>query len=120
MKFTIEIQPVTKKNHPIIARSGGYPKLLPSKQFTQYQKDCVVFLPRPTTPISMPINIKAVFYMGSRRRCDLVNLLQALDDVLVHYGVIADDNYKIVVGHDGSRVQYDKARPRTEVEITEI
>lgn len=120
MQFTIELQPVTKKNHPIITSRGGYPKLLPSKQFTQYQKDCSAFVPRLTVPIGIPINIRAEFYMGTRRRCDLVNLLQALDDVLVHYGVIADDNYKIVAGHDGSRVLYDKERPRTEIEITEI
>ncbi|MGI6117811.1 MAG: RusA family crossover junction endodeoxyribonuclease [Bilifractor sp.] len=118
MKFVIDIQPVTKKNHPIITRSGGYPKLLPSKQYTQYLKDCAVFIPKGE-PIRTPVNVKAVFYMQTRRRCDLVNLLQALDDILVHYGVIEDDNYKIVASHDGSRVCYDKEHPRTEVEIKE-
>lgn len=31
-----------------------------------------------------------------------------------------DDNSRIIVHRDGSRVLYDKARPRVEVEITEV
>ena len=33
---------------------------------------------------------------------------------------LADDNYKIVKSHDGSRVLYDKDRPRVEIEIERI
>ena len=58
--------------------------------------------------------------MPTRRRVDLVNLLECTDDVLVNYGVIKDDNSTIVVSHDGSRVLYDKDRPRTEIIITRI
>ena len=48
---------------------------------------------------------------------DLVNLLEATDDILVRAGVLADDRSTIVAGHDGSRVLCDKARPRVEIEI---
>ena len=48
---------------------------------------------------------------------DLVGLEQATDDILVHYGVIEDDNSRIVAGHDGSRVRYDKDNPRVEITI---
>lgn len=58
--------------------------------------------------------------MPTKRRVDLVNLLEATCDILVHYGVLADDNSSIVAGHDGSRVLHDKERPRVEVTITEI
>ena len=47
-----------------------------------------------------------------------MNLLAAVDDLLVEAGIIADDNSKIVVSHDGSRVLYDKENPRTEITIT--
>jgi hypothetical protein len=40
-----------------------------------------------------------------------------LHDILVKAKVLEDDNYKIVIGTDGSRVYYDKENPRTEVEI---
>lgn len=66
------------------------------------------------------VNIKAVFYMPTRRRVDLVNLQEALLDVLVKYRVIEDDNSKIVYSMNGSYVDYDKENPRTEVEIWEI
>ena len=49
----------------------------------------------------------------------MVNLLQAVDDILVEAGILADDNYCIVAGHDGSRVYYDKQNPRTEIGIEE-
>ena len=53
----------------------------------------------------------------TKRRVDLTNLLEAIDDVLVKYGVLKDDNSEIITSHDGSRVLYDKDRPRTEVVI---
>lgn len=67
--------------------------------------------------ISNGVTVQAVFYMPVRRRVDLTNLLEALDDVLANSGVLADDHCKIIVSHDGSRVSYDKERPRTEVTI---
>ena len=46
------------------------------------------------------------------------NLLEAIHDTMVHCGTITDDNYKIVKSVDGSRVEYDKTNPRTEIWIT--
>lgn len=70
--------------------------------------------------IDYPINIKAIYYMPSRRRVDLCNLHEALCDVLVSCNVIVDDNSNIIASMDGSRVLYDKENPRTEVYITRI
>ena len=61
--------------------------------------------------------MKCLFYMPTHRRCDLTNMLEAIDDVMVAGGLLADDNYKIIESHDGSRVLYDKENPRTEVYI---
>jgi Holliday junction resolvase RusA-like endonuclease len=58
--------------------------------------------------------------MPTQRRVDLANLIEALQDILVAAHVLADDNCKIVVSTDGSRVFYDKSNPRTEVEIREV
>ena len=76
-------------------------------------------MPLKIVTISRPINIKAIYYMPTRRVVDITNLHSALHDVLVHYQVIEDDNCKIVVSTDGSRVRYSKENPRTEVEITD-
>lgn len=55
--------------------------------------------------------------MPTKRRVDLSNLIEAVDDILVKAGVLEDDNYKIVQSHDGSRVLHDKENPRTEITI---
>lgn len=116
IKFTISIAPITKKNHQQIIYHSGRPMVIPSKQYLQYEKDAMWFLPNVDT-IEERVNVKAVFYMPTRRRVDLTNLLQALLDVLVKYGILADDNSKVVASVDGSYVDYDKENPRTEVEI---
>ena len=121
IKFTIELTPISKKNHQqiIFNKSLGRSMVIPSKQYIQYEKDCKWFMPKVET-ITEPVNVKAVFYMPTHRRCDLVNLEQSLLDILVKYKVLEDDNYKIVHSMDGSYVDYDKTAPRTEVEIWTI
>ena len=42
------------------------------------------------------------------------------DDILVYYGILKDDNFMIVAGHDGSRVKVDRVNPRTEIFITRM
>ena len=118
MHITIPITPITKKNHQQIIKAKGHYMVIPSKQYRQYEKDCGAFLnPLPFTCIEEPVNVKCLYYMPTHRRCDLVNLQEATLDVLVKYGIIADDNSNIVASMDGSRVLYSKEFPRTEIEI---
>lgn len=119
LSFTIRLTPRTKKNSQRIVRQGGRIIPLPSKAFCEYQAQAAWFVPR-AAKIDYPVEVTAKFFMPTRRIVDLVGLLQGLDDLLVHYGVIADDNSRIIVSHDGSRVLYDKTNPRTEVEIRRI
>ena len=70
-------------------------------------------------PIKTPINVKCTYYLGNNRSCDLTNLLEATDDILCACGVVANDNYKIIASHDGSRVKVDKKDPRVVIEIRE-
>ena len=121
IRFTINVAPVTKKNHQqiIYNKATGRRMVIPSKQYKQYEADAHWFMPR-IEPISEPVNVKAIFYMPTRRRVDLVNLQEALLDVLVKENVLTDDNCQVVYSMDGSYVDYDKERPRTEVEIWPI
>ena len=118
--FAIRLAPITKKNHSTIItnKTTGKLMVIPSKQYKEYEHESAWFMPHIKT-IDRPVNIRAVFYMPTRRRVDLVNLLQALCDILVKYSVLEDDNFNIVAGFDGSRVDYDKENPRTEVWIYE-
>ena len=95
--------------------------LIPSKQYREFEKECLLLIPsKYRKNIDYPVNIKAIFYRDSKRKVDLTNLLEALDDMLVKANIIADDNRDIVASHNGSLVLYDKQSPRIEVEITKV
>ena len=113
--------PRTKKNHQRILRgAGGKPTIAQSKEYIQYEKDCLWQIRSPPQPLAGPVNVKCLYYMPTRRRVDLTNLLEATDDILVRAGVLSDDCAAVVAGHDGSRVLLDRKRPRVEITITEM
>lgn len=119
MQITIPLVPVTKKTHQQIIRVHGKPIVIPSKQYRKYEKDCAPFLlPYAHRNIKDRVNVCCKYYMPTKRRVDLTNLLQSTMDLLVAYGILADDNSNIVASMDGSRVLYDKTFSRTEIEIT--
>lgn len=119
MRFIIYGNPITKKNSQRIVTRGRFPKLLPSEQYVRYWMECLRQLSDLGAPmISTPVNVKALYYMQTRRKVDLSNLNSALHDILVDAGVLEDDNRNIIAGHDGSRVFHDKDNPRVEVYIT--
>ncbi len=123
VRFTIPLPPVTKKNSGRIVPRGEHVKLLPSEAFERYQEAAGYHIRHKWAGINQPVNVKALYFMKEQRKVDIVNLHSALHDILVHYGVLADDsslNPEIVRSTDGSRVFHDKANPRTEVEITEV
>ena len=118
MNFKIPIVPVTKKNHQQIITIKGRPMLIQSKQYRDYEKSAGIYCPKMN--INFPVNVKAIFNVPTKRRVDLTNLLEALDDVLTRSGTLVDDSAipAIIVSHDGSRVVYDKGNGYTEVEIS--
>ena len=122
LRITIPLTPISKKNSQqiLINKATGRPFIMPSKRYKEYEKDAMHFMPKGVESIAEPVNVRCLFYMPTKRKVDLTNLLEAIDDILVKAGVLQDDHSGIVVSHDGSRVLYDKDRPRTEVEIQSI
>lgn len=120
MQFTIPIEPRTKKNSQQICinQYTGKPFISPSKKYKEFERAALWYVEQ--IGIDYPVNVKALFYMKTKRKVDLTNLLEALDDVLVKGGMLVDDNCEIIVAHDGSRVLYDKNNPRIEVCIEAI
>lgn len=121
MKLRIDGTPATKKNSMRIVRVGGKLRIVQSEKYKAYAAFalCQLRKQRPAELIDYPVNVKCVYYMPTARRVDLTNLLAATMDILVDARILADDNAKIVVGHDGSRVKHREAKPRVEIEITE-
>ena len=119
IKITIPLAPISKKNSQriFINSRTRKPFIMPSEAYKDYEREAALYLPRGVY-IDKPVNIKCLFYMPTRRKVDLTNLLEAVDDILVKVGLIADDNFTVVESHDGSRVLYDKESPRTEIYIT--
>jgi len=121
LHYTINLPPVTKKNSQQVWRHGQRLIVAPSKPYKAYEDAAVCFLvPRPKVPLLGPVEVRTVFYMPTRRRVDLTNLMEAIHDVLVKAGILVDDNSQVVVSVDGSRVMYDKDHPRTEIDIIEL
>lgn len=119
MKLVLRGDPRTKKNSQRLIQAGGRCIPVTSKAYADYRNDCLRQITGVArTNIDTAINLCCVYYMQTRRRVDLVNLLEATCDILVDAGVIQDDNSNIVAGHDGSRVLYDKNDPRVEITIT--
>lgn len=118
----IPLLPRTKKNHQniIINPKTKRPMIVQNSLYKEYENDAGWFLAKPSKPIDYPVNIKCLFYRKDKHRVDLTNLLEAIDDILVKYKVLADDSFNIVVGHDGSRVFIDPDEPRIEVYIEPI
>ena len=122
--INIPLPPVTKKNSQRIMHSSktGKPFIMPSQQYLDYEAEAVWHCKRARVlrPIEEPVEVKCLFYMPTRRRVDLTNLLESIDDVLVKSGVLKDDHSGIIVSHDGSRVRYDKDNPRTIIFIRKL
>lgn len=123
IEFTIPVRPATKKNGMQIIQIKGRSILIPSKQYKQFEKDCLPYLYRVKDTagvINYSVNVQCVFFTETKRKIDLPNLLNAIDDAMVKSGLIVDDNRDIIAAHDGSRVFHDKFNPRIEIKITEI
>lgn len=134
ISFTLYIAPRTKKNHSrIVTLKNGRRFLRPSKQYEEFEKEMWYALMYAPTyfddetnidytklNIDYPINLKCVFYKDKNYKSDLCGYLQAIQDCLVKYGVLADDNDKIIKSVDGSRCEVDKDNPRIEIEIRRL
>lgn len=122
IRIDIPIMCRSKKNSQRIIENPRTrkPMIIQSELYMQFERDCGYFLKRYARHIDYPINLKCTFYVPDKRRRDVVNLLNAIQDILVHYDVIADDNYNIVQSVDGSRIIYEKGREETIIEIESV
>ena len=116
--------PITKKNSQQIrinARTGKR-FVSQSDRYKSFEASAgwQLAMIKPDEPIEGPVRVEAVFYVPDRRRRDLTNLEESIDDILVKYGVIADDCWTVLDNHDGSHVEVDKDNPRVEIKIYKI
>lgn len=114
----------SKKNSQQILKNKKTGKyfISQSETYKKFERECGLFLLKyRNSNIIYPINLKCLFYVSDKIRRDLTNLENAIADILVKYGVLADDNYNIIQSWDGSRIIYrPKQEPEIIIEIKEI
>ena len=120
MKIILYGDPRTKKNSQRAVYRGKHPRILHSAAFVAYQKACLLQIRKIASPICESVNVQCVYYMQTRRKVDLANLIEATTDILVAAKILADDNSKIVAAHDGSRVYLHDPVPRAEITIERL
>lgn len=112
----------SKKNSQQIIwnKSTKRPMIIQSELYRDFERECGLYLKKyQGNKITYPINLKCLFYTKDKRKRDLSNLINAIQDVLVKYRIIEDDNYNIVKSLDGSRIIYrPDEEPHIIVEIT--
>lgn len=120
LQFWLDVIPRTKKNSQQIHVNSrtGKPFVSQSPAYKQFAKECAVLIPKKyRVNLNVPCRVQTIFYMPTKRRVDLNNLLSAIHDVLVENHVIEDDNCKIVQNVDGSRVMYEQGKVGIDVLI---
>lgn len=122
MKIVIPIAPRSKKNSQQIIYNPRTkrPMIIQSKLYTNFERECSLYLKKYKSNIDYRVNLKIDFYVKDKRRRDIANYIEAIQDILVKYEVLRDDNYNIVYSLDGTRMHVDKENPRVEIEITKI
>jgi len=120
--ITLIGRPITKKNHQqMVVAGNGRKFLIQSKAYRQYEKDCLkqlMYLYKGKT-ITGQLSMKALYYMPTKARPDLLNLLQATADIIEKAKVIEND--KNIYSFDGSRIAgVDKLNPRCEITLEEV
>lgn len=122
MKFIIPVNPRSKKNSQEIVfnRKTGHRMVIQNKRYTEFEKECKKHIPKIETPINFPINLQCNFYVCDARKRDIANYIEAIQDILVKYNLLEDDNYKIVASLNGCSMEIDRENPRIEIEIKEI
>lgn len=120
LSYKVTGNPIVKKNTQKVIRRGGRTFVVYSAQYNAWLKDAMDELAlqkRPDQPIDYPIILVCKFFMQTLRVVDLSALYEGIQDTLVKMEILKDDNFNIVIGHDGSRVKLDRKNPRTEVSI---
>lgn len=122
MKITIPVVPRSKKNSQqiIINPRTKRPMIIQSKLYANFERECGLYLKKYKCNIDYSINLKIEFYVLDKRKRDIANYVEAIQDILVKYEILKDDNYNIVTSLDGTRMYTDKLNPRVEIEITKL
>lgn len=119
LHFVLSGQTYAKKNSQKVIYNKWLKRniVVHSANYNKWEADCrkqMNFKKCYKLGIDYPIILKMHFYVKDKRNRDLSNYLEGPQDLFVDMGLLKDDNYNIVCGHDGTRMFIDKENPRIE------
>lgn len=123
LSYTVTGNPIVKKNTQKVVWRNGRSIVVYSPQYRAWLNnamDELALQPRPDEPIDYPVLLVCKFFMQTLRIVDLSALYEGIQDTLVKAEILKDDNFNIIIGHDGSRVLLDRENPRIEVAIVPV
>ena len=123
IRIIIPTNPRSKKNSQEIVfnKKTGKRMVIQNKKYTDFEREWKKYIPvLREPPIAYKVNLKCKFYVCDARRRDIANYLEAIQDILVKYGLLADDNYNIIASLDGCSMEIDRENPRVEIEIKKL
>jgi Holliday junction resolvase RusA-like endonuclease len=82
----------------------------------QYWKDQAKAFRKESKALSKPLYVEFKFYRKSKHKFDLINIAQAVQDAMVNYDWIDDDNADELIPVFATYV-YDNKNPRVEIKI---
>ena len=121
MKFTIFGRIPSKKNSRTIVMRGKYPLSIPSKNYNEWHIEQSWVLKKyvPAKPIDC-CTVVITLFKPDRRRTDLINKGESIQDTLVDIGMLRDDDDTCITSLHMVSGGVDKENPRAEVEIIEL
>lgn len=123
LKFTLYGQTRPKKNGKRLVKIHGKMVPISSKQYMEWHENAFKQLEELNVPklnLESQVEIKCKFYQADNRIRDLSNMIESINDLLVDWGFLSDDNRRIIkklIVTDGGVVGKDAAR--VEVEVNE-
>lgn len=90
--------PIVKKNGKRIVRRGKFPKLIDGDAFQRWEAAALTqaaFIRKWDGPY--PIYAHYGIYMPDRRKFDLTNMVEGINDVMQEAGIIRDDDFKSLI-----------------------
>ena len=121
--FVIPNRPATKKTHQRIVRRGGFNRILPSKQYEEYEAQSAQYCLdawkcKGEVPMDFGVNILLRAYMPNWAGMpDQCGILQSLGDIIEKHGVISNDKFIQWMSSNEHWFSIDKDNPRVELWI---
>lgn len=123
LKFSMKGRSGIKKNSRINFVQRGRQMSLPSKKYSQFEKELKTVIALAMIdqgiqePINVPVNLKLVIHFKNHQNePDLSNSYQGIEDCLEDCGVLVND--KLIYSHDGSAKVFGAKEDWFEVELT--